>query len=28
MWRNNGLNTVADKERWMENSKTWMDHLS
>ena len=28
MYRNHSLNTVADKDRWMEGSKDWMDHLN
>jgi hypothetical protein len=27
MYRNCSLNTVADKERYHNNSKDWMDHL-
>jgi hypothetical protein len=28
MYRNHSLNTVADRDRWMEGSKDWMDHLN
>lgn len=27
MYRNNSLNTTADKERWVNGSKDWMEHL-
>ena len=27
MYRNNLLNTVSDKERWVNGSKDWMEHL-
>jgi hypothetical protein len=28
MFRNNSLNTTADRERFMNGSKDWMDNLS
>ncbi|EAS03185.1 hypothetical protein TTHERM_00535210 (macronuclear) [Tetrahymena thermophila SB210] len=28
MYRNHSLNTTCDKERWMKNSKDWMEHLN
>lgn len=28
MYRNHSLNTVPDKERVVERSKDWMDHLN
>jgi len=28
MYRNQSLNTVADKERYMNGSKDWMEHLN
>lgn len=27
MYRNNSLNTTCDKERWINGSKDWMEHL-
>ena len=27
MYRNNSLNTTCDKERWVNGSKDWMEHL-
>jgi len=27
MYRNNSLNTTCDKERWVNSSKDWMEHL-
>lgn len=28
MWRNNGLSTRADTERYLDGSKDWMDKLN
>lgn len=27
MYRNNSLNSTCDKERWVNGSKDWMEHL-
>jgi len=27
MYKNGSLNTTADKDRWLDGSKDWMEHL-